>query len=362
MPTKKSSVTGGKKTKPVAKGVAPKKSKTASATTKSAKTVKAAAKPQAKTTAKKTAVPPAEERLIKSEDDIAAKAPTDVREHFFHEHRAAAPAPGEVDIPHEYGDTRIVLLVRDTEWVFAYWEIADTIRNEHGIPRSGHDKRIIVRMYKIDGRNWPEEAAHYFYDIEVGSHTNNWYIRVPEPDSQWCAELGMYDKDGNYVCIVRSNIVHTPRDSMSTETDTDWMEIEQTYQKLYGLSGGFTLKELRGSEELLRHLQKQIHPILSGESPTSGGIFSGSWADAPSRAAAANDFWLQVHTELILYGATEPDATVTVQGRPVKLHPDGSFSLRFALPDGQQVLDVRATSNDGTMEHCIIPVVDKSTK
>ena len=35
--------------------------------------------------------------------------------------------------------------------------------------------------------------------------------------------------------------------------------------------------------------------------------------------AAEKAFWLQVHTELILYGATEPDATVTVQGQPVKL-------------------------------------------
>jgi hypothetical protein len=81
-----------------------------------------------------------------------------------------------------------------------------------------------------------------------------------------------------------------------------------------------------------------------------------------SRAATAKDFWLQVHTELILYGSTEPDATVTVQGRPVKLNPDGTFSLRYALPDGEQVLQVRATNRDGDLEREVTPVVTRTTR
>ncbi len=41
-------------------------------------------------------------------------------------------------------------------------------------------------------------------------------------------------------------------------------------------------------------------------------------------------------------------ASVTIGGRPVKLRPDGSFSYRFALPDGQYELPVTAVSHDGT--------------
>ena len=52
--------------------------------------------------------------------------------------------------------------------------------------------------------------------------------------------------------------------------------------------------------------------------------------------------------ELILYGATEPDAAVTVGGRTIKLRPDGTFSYRFALPDGHYELPAVATSADGT--------------
>jgi hypothetical protein len=55
-----------------------------------------------------------------------------------------------------------------------------------------------------------------------------------------------------------------------------------------------------------------------------------------------------VNTELILYGATDPKAKVTVQGQAVPLRPDGTFALRFLLPDGIQTIPVQAVSGDAT--------------
>ena len=59
-------------------------------------------------------------------------------------------------------------------------------------------------------------------------------------------------------------------------------------------------------------------------------------------------FWLNVNTEVIIYGATEPDAKVAIGGREIRLRPDGSFSIRFALPDGHYELPVTAVSADQT--------------
>ena len=59
-------------------------------------------------------------------------------------------------------------------------------------------------------------------------------------------------------------------------------------------------------------------------------------------------FWFNINAELILYGATEPDARVTIGGRDIKLRKDGSFSYRFALPDGQYELAVVVVSPDET--------------
>lgn len=63
-----------------------------------------------------------------------------------------------------------------------------------------------------------------------------------------------------------------------------------------------------------------------------------------------------------MYGATEPDAKVTVQGREINLRPDGTFSLRFALPDGEQVIPVKAASSDQLEERTITPIVTRETK
>ena len=61
----------------------------------------------------------------------------------------------------------------------------------------------------------------------------------------------------------------------------------------------------------------------------------------------AKGFWFNVNAELIIYGATEPDAKVTLGGHEIKLRPDGSFSYRFALPDGNYDLPAVAVSADG---------------
>jgi uncharacterized protein len=147
---------------------------------------------------------------------------------------------------------------------------------------------------------------------------------------------------------------------MSQETDSQWMMVEEQYRKLYGLSGGYTLKETRGSEELLRHIQKQVYPTLHGET-LSSGMFSGALRGAQP-TAEEQDFWLQVHTELILYGATEPDASVEIAGQGIKLNPDGTFSQRYALPDGDYALKVQAKKAGGTLKRSITAVVKRTTK
>lgn len=73
-------------------------------------------------------------------------------------------------------------------------------------------------------------------------------------------------------------------------------------------------------------------------------------------------FWFQLDAELIVYGATEPDARVTLQGQPVKLRPDGTFTMRFSLPDSRQIIPAVAASADGVEERTIVLAVERNTK
>jgi hypothetical protein len=107
------------------------------------------------------------------------------------------------------------------------------------------------------------------------------------------------------------------------------------------------------TELVRRRLQEEISSLMFSQFslPTSpiGAISSFSSVSSPFGARAkAKGFWFNVNAELILYGATEPDAQVTIGGRAIKLRPDGSFSYRFALPDGQYELPAVAVSSDKT--------------
>ncbi len=77
------------------------------------------------------------------------------------------------------------------------------------------------------------------------------------------------------------------------------------------------------------------------EAPSSGAL------PAPPAPGVGGRFWFNINAELIVYGATEPDATVTVDGQRIALRPDGSFTLRFALPDGEYGLEAVATAAGG---------------
>lgn len=82
---------------------------------------------------------------------------------------------------------------------------------------------------------------------------------------------------------------------------------------------------------------------------------------SPVKKQEKGAFWLVVDCELIVYGATEPDAKVTVQGRPIALRKDGTFTLRFALPDGRQEIPVVAKSARIDETRSITPVVTRKT-
>jgi hypothetical protein len=101
------------------------------------------------------------------------------------------------------------------------------------------------------------------------------------------------------------------------------------------------------TELVRRRLAQELSSfgLVSSLGVSSLGISSLS---SPFGGMPAKGFWFNVNAELIIYGATEADAKVTIGGHQIKLRSDGSFSFRFALPDGNYDLPAVAVSADGT--------------
>jgi hypothetical protein len=62
---------------------------------------------------------------------------------------------------------------------------------------------------------------------------------------------------------------------------------------------------------------------------------------------------LVADAELIVYGATDPAATLTVGADQHALTSDGTFSLHMAFPDGDQTFPIQALAADGEQKRSI---------
>jgi hypothetical protein len=58
-------------------------------------------------------------------------------------------------------------------------------------------------------------------------------------------------------------------------------------------------------------------------------------------------FWLVADAELIVYGATDPSARLTIGGEEVPLTAEGTFRIQVPFRDGQQLYPIEAVAADG---------------
>jgi len=287
--------------------------------------------------------------------DIPTSMPTSVVE------RKTEVVPQVTDLPTSYGDTKIVLLPRDPWWCFAYWEIGEQTKQEIK-SLYGEKIKYIIRVYDVtnvvnfDGRN-----ANKYFDIEINLGINSWYINLQEANRSWCVDLGVITPDGRFVVITRSNIVIMPRFGVSALTDEQWAVLQREFERLLELSGVSMIG--KGSFDIAKLMRERWEELLAiSQMPqfiSSGFISSFAKRELEQKQ---KEFYLKADTELIVYGETLPDAKLYINGDEYKLSPDGRFSLRMSLPDGEKVIPIKAVSSDGTMQKQIVFVVIRKSE
>jgi len=300
---------------------------------------------RAKIPARKAAAKPAtRERRLEAET-IRQKA--EAGKYYLGAEEKGIPPVESLDIPAGYDVDRILAMVRDPHWIFSYWEVTGATYEdlERRFGRDWPKCRMILRVY--------DRSRDSHSDIALTEGARNWYIQV-EPEGRYQIALGLVTPDGGFYEIILSNIVETPRTGVSDVIDDRWMIPDGLFDLIFSASGGHDLHAT--SAELRELVERRLLEQMGSESVSSFG------SGALRPPGKERGFRLWVATELILYGATEPDARLTVQGKEVKLRGDGSFSMRFALPDGKIEIPVTAVSADRVEERTIETTVDKKSK
>jgi hypothetical protein len=307
------------------------------------------------------------------------------------------PAPhfetAETELPEAYGTKKLSLTARDPHWLYAHWDL--TREQQAKLNVKSADGHLVLRIYadRLEG--------HPLYEIHVHPESRHWFVHVERAGNSYAAELGYYTSLGRWTRVAVSSATVTPPDAVAAEAEAEFATIpfDFPFAKLMQIIEDAVRDHLplaQAIEELRRH----GHPDLPRLAPPSATSPARTWTSQQEQALAkiisidevrrvwmgsleitelirrrlAHDvsslgvssfgvsslsspfggmeqskgFWFNVNAELIIYGATEPDAKVTLGGHEIKLRPDGSFSYRFALPDGKYDLPAVAVSADGT--------------
>lgn len=301
------------------------------------------------------------------------------------------------ELPEAYGTKRLLLTARDPHWLYAHWDLTGAQLREYN--EKSADGHLIVRVHRDQVGDVPDAEVH------VHPESRNWFIHVGAGGARYIAELGYYsDPARRWTSISTSSPTFTPPDELSADSSVHFATIpaEITFEELttiikavvsahiplgeailqlraMGLknlpqpeafaSAHWTPEQERalasvismdtvrrvwiGSLEITelvrRHLARHVSSAAAAQfaaaPPALGAL--GSVSSPFGGIEKKKGFWFNVNAELIVYGATEPDAEVTIGGRTIQLRSDGSFSYRFALPDGAYQLPATATAADG---------------
>jgi len=254
------------------------------------------------------------------------------------------------------GKERVVLLVRDAYWLQAIWELTrhNIDRAQAAMAEQWHTATPVLRLIETESGTTTSAVERVIRDIEIHGGVKTWYIDVPGTPTSYRVDIGYLGSNGKYFSLARSNTVTTPRPSNGDVVDENWSDIAEDCEKIYALSGGYS------GDAASTEIQELFEERLGRSMGAHVGARFGAGAD--KMLHRQRDFLFDVDAELIVYGATKPNAHVTLAGTPVKLRPDGSFTARLSMPDRRQVLPVVASSADGVEQRTVVLAVERNTK
>jgi len=250
---------------------------------------------------------------------------------------------------------RLVVMVRDPYWLHAYWELSRKAieRAQVAMGQHWHGARPVLRLTEVSRDGATSLTREVVRHIEIHGGVNNWYIDVQNPPKSYQLEIGYLASDGRFHSLARSNVVTTPAPGSQESFDKNWADVAKDFDRIYALSGGYEDRER--ASELKEVLEERLRrPVGEHE--------NGRYTIAGPLGGQKKPFQFRVDTELIVHGVAEPDARVTLRGEPVPVRADGTFAVRFNLPDRRHVLPLVASSRDGAEQRTIVLAVDRNTK
>jgi hypothetical protein len=249
---------------------------------------------------------------------------------------------------------RLVVMVRDPFWLHAHWQLdrKSVQRVQAALGQYWHAARPMLRLFEVSNVGTATASDTLVREVEIHGGVNNWYLDVKDPPKSYRLDIGYQAGDGHFHTMARSNTVTTPSAAARDTLDENWSDVAENFDKIYAMSGGYSPEG--PSDELRELLEERLRRPMGA--PLVTRYSAGALADQPC------DFQFEADAEMIVFGTAKPGSRVTLEGEPVQLRPDGTFTVRLNLPDRRQVIPLVASSADGLQQRTIILAVERNTK
>jgi uncharacterized protein len=287
--------------------------------------------------------------------------------------------------PRPAAETRVVFLPRDPQWAYVFWEISDADRDA---ALAAGASQLALRVADVTGLAGGSAHPHTLQEVVVDSHATEWYLPVPLSDRDYRVEIG-YRKaaTGGWISLAFSSVARVPAlhpseqildqfvpfsldatpSSSSSSSSTLAAPVEPAdaglHERLYQTATSRWRQLGRGSEAF-HEFGFEDSAADSSALHASG---AGRWASGRSEsgiggvASRQRAFWLVADAELIVYGATDPAARLTIGSEEVPLSGDGTFRIQVPFRDGQQLYPIEAVAADGEQKRTITLEFRRST-
>lgn len=273
------------------------------------------------------------------------------------------------ELPESYGEDRVMLLPREPQWGYVYWDISPQKQKELRLQGGKH---LTIRLYDVTDINLDTQYPHNVQEFLCGDIARAWYVPIPVSDRIYVVDIGYRCEDGRWLQIARSPQVKIPAvypsDVVENVFATITWEQDLAKEKLSlssSVNGNGNGKTSNTTKQIIpvtipsqvfspasktphSSTLQDYESIMETKIWASGiGLMSGSGAGFSGDLVSNRKFWLVANAELIVYGITDPNATVTIGNQQIKLNPDGTFLMRVPFPDGVMDYPIKAIAPDG---------------
>ena len=270
--------------------------------------------------------------------------------------------------PRPEAETHVVFLPRDPQWAYVFWDISQADRDS---AQAAGATQLCLRVADVTNLSAGSSHPHTMQEVVVDSHATEWYLPVPLSDRDYRVELG-YRKGGSggWISLAYSSVARVPAlhpseqildqfvpfslDATPAEATSSLIEPADSglHERLYQSATSRWRRLGRGSEAF-----HEMEEGLLGDSALHASG-AGLWASGRNESGAGliarqRSFWLVADAELIVYGATDPAARLTIGGEEVPLSADGTFRIQVPFRDGEQLYPIEAVAADGEQKRNI---------